>query len=441
MGRKYRDISTMTPATKMMGLVITSLTLFSMFFGAGNLIFPPMMGAAAGDAFPFAIAGFLIGGVALPVISLIAVAVAGADIRDLAGRGGVVFGVLFSVVVYLSVGAFYALPRTGAVSFATAITPITGWDSTAASVAYNAVFFGIALTLSFNPNRIVDNLGKVLTPALITLLVVLVWKAVTVLPVPERAASGDYAGAPLSSGLLAGYMTMDSLASLAFGIVVVSSLNYRGISGRKATLRGTSFAAVVAGLLLGAIYVGLGMIGRIIPNPEKYSDGAALLADAARIVLGSAGQIVLALIVVLACMTTAVGLLASSSQFFARLIPGVPYRSWLVGFTIISFTFASAGLQTILSIAGPVIGLIYPIAITVVFATLLGAAFTRIDTGRAFRCSAWVATFWSLAIVLGDHWFPQILPAINWVPLHAAGFGWVCPVIAAYALGFVLRRK
>ena len=276
-----------------MGLLIaTSLTLFSMFFGAGNLIFPPIMGANSGSNFNPAMIGFLIGGVALPVIAIVAIALSGTDLRDLSGRGGKFFGLAFSCMVYLSIGAFYALPRTGAVSFSTAVAPLIHSTAFVSSLVFNAIFFAIALFLSWNPHKIINHLGKVLTPVLLVLLVLLVFLSLAQLPPSDTSPVGQYATAPLTAGLLDGYMTMDSIAALAFGIIVVSSFDQGegGLSGAK-LVRRTSSAGVIAGMLLGLVYVGLGLIGHVIPNAQNYSDGAALLADASRITMGTSSRI------------------------------------------------------------------------------------------------------------------------------------------------------
>lgn len=282
-----------------------------MFFGAGNLIFPPIMGASAGTNFAPAMIGFLIGGVALPVISIITIALSGTDMRDLVSRAGKSFGIVFSIMVYLSIGAFYALPRTGAVSFSTAVAPLIGTKSLTASVIFSFVFFGIAFYLCWNPGTIIDNLGKILTPILLGLLVLLVFLCLASLPASHDAPTGEYAATPLAAGLLEGYMTMDSIAALSFGIIVVTSLGHTGGGIGAKVVRRTSTAAIIAGSLLAVVYVGLGLIGHVIPNAQSYSDGASLLADAAQMTMGWPGQIVFGLIVLTACMTTAVGLIAA----------------------------------------------------------------------------------------------------------------------------------
>ena len=405
-----------------------------MFFGAGNLIFPPIMGASAGTNFGPAMIGFLIGGVALPVISIITIALSGTDMRDLVSRAGKSFGIVFSVMVYLSIGAFYALPRTGAVSFSTAVAPLIGTKSLTASIIFSFIFFGIAFYLCWNPGTIIDNLGKILTPILLGLLVLLVFLCLASLPASHDAPTGEYASTPLAAGLLEGYMTMDSIAALAFGIIVVTSLGHTGAK----VVRRTSTAAIIAGFLLAVVYVGLGLIGHVIPNAQSYSDGATLLADAAQMTMGWPGQIVFGLIVLTACMTTAVGLIAATSEFFHRLLPAVSYRAWMIVFTIISFVLASAGLSSVLTIAVPIITFLYPIAITIVFLTIATHPL-RLATPAlwTFRLGTWMAAAWSAATTLAHVgvYADLINSALMWSPLQANQLGWILPTVIAAAIG------
>ena len=419
-------------------LIATSLTLFSMFFGAGNLIFPPIMGASAGSNVTPAMIGFLIGGVALPVISIITIALSGSDIRDLVNRAGKSFGLVFSVLVYLSIGAFYALPRTGAVSFSTAIAPVIGTKSVLASVLFNLIFFGIAFYLCWNPTNIIDSLGKVLTPILLGLLVLLVFLCLASLPASHDAPTGEYVHNPLAAGLLEGYMTMDSIAALAFGIIVVTSLGHTGGGIGAKVVRRTSTAALIAGALLGVVYVGLGLIGHVIPNAQSYTDGASLLADAARSTMGWPGHIVFGLIVLTACMTTAVGLIAATSEFFNRLLPSISYRAWMILFTLLSFVLASAGLSSVLAIAVPIITFLYPIAITIVFLTIATHPL-RLATPAlwAFRLGTWMAAAWSAATTLVHVGvYPEhINSVLMWSPLQANQLGWILPTVVAALIG------
>ena len=419
-------------------LIATSLTLFSMFFGAGNLIFPPIMGASAGTNVAPAMIGFLIGGVALPVISIITIALSGTDMRDLVNRAGKSYGLVFSVMVYLSIGAFYALPRTGAVSFSTAVAPIIGTKSLTASILFSLVFFGVAFYLCWNPGTIIDSLGKVLTPILLGLLVLLVFLCLASLPASHDAPTGEYSATPLAAGLLEGYMTMDSIAALAFGIIVVTSLGHTGGGIGAKVVRRTSTAAIIAGSLLAVVYVGLGLIGHVIPNAQSYGDGATLLADAAQMTMGWPGQIVFGLIVLTACMTTAVGLIAATSEFFHRLLPAISYRTWMIVFTIISFALASAGLDSVLAIAVPIITFLYPIAITVVFITIATHPL-RLTTPAlwTFRLGSWMAAAWSAATTLAHVGVATegISSVLMWSPLQANQLGWILPTLIAALIG------
>lgn len=419
-------------------VVATAFMLFSMYFGAGNLIFPPVLGVEAGENFAPAIIGFLGGGVLLPVLGIIAIAVSGTNVRHLAARAGVVFGIIFPVVAYLSIGAFYALPRTGAVSFSTAIQPLTGWDSLAASAAFNFVFFGVALLLASNPSRLIDNLGKILTPILLVLLVVLIVLSIANFSDTPNEPNEQYADAPLAGGFIEGYLTMDSIASLAFGIVVINALRSAGVKPGRKLLGGVISAGAIACLLLGLIYVGLGVIGLRIEGGEQFEDGAGLLAYTAGSVLGGPGQAVFGAIVMLACLTTAVGLIAASSEFFNYLLPGVSYRAWTIIFTLVSFVLAAAGLETVLNIAAPVVEFIYPPAITLILLTLVEPMLRgKFFFYYTFRVAIWPAVAWSAMMSLSGLGLSFLEPVISWAPMHDVQLGWVLPVAIAIVVGVI----
>lgn len=410
-------------------LFAIALMLFSMFFGAGNLIFPPMLGANAGDNFVPAVTGFLISGVALPVLAIIAIALSGQDIRALAARAGTVFTIVFSIAIYLSIGTFFGIPRTGAVSFSTAVSPVTGWESTLASVGFNLVFFVVATWLALNPSGLVDRLGKVLTPALLALLVVLIVLSLFQLHNPGAAPTEEYAASPFPAGLMEGYFTMDSLAALAFGILVISAIKEQKIAN---PLPGTTMAALGAGALLGTIYLGLAIMGSRIPEGQSYKDGATLLSHASLQVLGFPGQVVLGGVVLLACLTTAVGLLAATSEFFNYLVPKISYRTWLMTFAVVSFGIASGGLETVISIATPIIVFIYPVAMTVIIVTLIGAVVKPIlPLYWGFAIPAWSVFLWSVVdkTVTWQSGAPIELPLFN------ADFTWLAPALAGLAVG------
>lgn len=412
-------------------IIVASLMLFSMFFGAGNLIFPPEVGVSSGTNFWPATLGFLAAGVALPVLAVVAVAISGQSVRDIGNHGGKIFGVAFSVIAYLAIGAFYALPRTGAVSMETAITPLLGWEGTFANGAFNVVFFLIALALAWRPNDIIDTLGKFLTPALVILLAVLITLATVANPRMPGTPTEEYASAPFVTGLFEGYNTMDAIAGLAFSIVIVTSLRSKGFSKNSELLRGTILSVVIAGALLAAIYLGLAWIGQTMPNGASYESGAALLADASNLTMGNIGQAVFSAIVILACMTTAVGLISATSEFFALLVPKTTYHFWACLFTALSIAFAFQGLDTVLAIAVPFIVFLYPPAISLIALTLLQPVVKKWVTFYwGFRLALWVSVLWSAATSFGA--------PLDFAPGQDVGLGWVVPTLLAFAIGVII---
>ncbi|KAA9245039.1 branched-chain amino acid transport system II carrier protein [Corynebacterium sp. MSK035] len=428
-------------------IVVTALMLFSMFFGAGNLIFPPKLGVDSGTNFGPSITGFLLTGVALPVLAIIAIAISGNNLRDLAFRAGRIFSLGFPVIAYLSIGAFYALPRTGAVSYETGVQPIFGSDSLAVAAAFYFVFFGIALALAWNPNEIVSKLGKILTPALLILLVVLVGMSAFKFDAAPAAPIEKYSSTPFASGLVEGYLTMDSIAGLAFGIIVISALRVSGVPEGKRMVRGTMISGLFAGILLAIIYLGLGYVGQVLPNAASFDNGSGILAEASKLAMGQVGQIVFGLIVLLACMTTAVGLIAATSEFFNLLLPGISYKAWAIIFTVMSFVMATQGLSQVLAIAAPIITFIYPPAITLIALTLLDPVISySFKLHYTYRLGVWVATIWSGISVLSGLGVggSALADFLSLVPGQTIEFGWFLPTLAATVIGYaidVVTRK
>lgn len=417
--------------------IVTALMLFSMFFGAGNLIFPALLGAQAGTNFTPAIIGFIATGVIVPILAVIALAVTGRDLQDLANRGGRIFGMVFPSLVYLSIGALYALPRTGTVSYAIAIEPNFSVSGTTPIIIFSALFFGISLALALDPNGIVDSLGKYLTPALVALLILLVTLSMIALDAPAPAPTDDYATGAFAAGFVNGYLTMDSLAALAFGIIVIASLRSKGITSRPELIRSVSLAGIIAGVLLGAVYLGLALIGLRIDNSQNYQDGALLLSDAALQTMGRPGALIFGLIVLLACLTTSVGLIGATSAFFNKLIPALSYKGWAITFTLIAFVLASFGLQGLMSFAIPVITTLYPPALTLVILTLVEAVLRAPWMNLTHRFALVISVLWAILMTCNAQGWGNaaIEPLISWVPGHGYDLGWIIPTLVAALVG------
>lgn len=422
------------------------LMLFSMFFGAGNLIFPPMLGIESGENFTPAIIGFILTGVLLPTITIIAVAISGAGVRQLASRAGAVFGLVFSIAAYLSIGSFYAMPRAAAIGYELGIESTFGLSGQAWRLVTTAIFFAVAFAIVLFPGKVADTLGNFLTPLLLALIAILAVLGFMKLNGEPAAATGEYASSPLTAGILEGYFTMDSIAAMAFAIIVVSSFNAHGVKERKTVVKYSSISAVLAGFFLLIVYLALGVMGTKMPDKGQYSDGAAVLSQASKLSLGTAGDMVFSGVVLLACLTTAVGLIAASASFFHELVPAISYRWWSVVFTLIGFTVANLGLEKILSFSGPIIGLIYPPAIALIAVTFTQLAVRGRPIPLTYRAAVAVALVFSIIDLLSDllgETMDGITDALSVIPLYPEGLGWVLPTIIVGAIALVvdLSRK
>lgn len=419
--------------------VVTGLMLFALFFGAGNLIFPPVLGASAGDRLPAVMAGFLITGVLLPLVAVIAVSTSGEGILGLARRVGGRFGAVAPAAVYLSIGPLYAIPRVVTVAYELATRPVLELLGTAPGrwtlPAHAAGFLIVSVLIALRPSRLADRVGRWLTPALLVLIAVLCVATIAGDDVVERAASGPYAAAPFSTGLTQGYLTMDVLAATVFGIVVIQTLRSRGIGSTGRVVRATAAAGGIAAALLAAVYIGLAMIGT--RTGGAADDGTALLRSAASSALGPAGVVVFAAIVILACLTTSVGLLSAWAGYAYATLPRTTFSRHLVAGAGCALILSNLGLAVIIRIVAPLTLLLYPITITLVAATILDVA----APGRLRTAYTWPV---AVAGVLG---LVSALAEAGWNAPSAllarsgawnGSTGWIAPTLLALVLGAAL---
>ena len=419
--------------------VVTGLMLFALFFGAGNLIFPPVLGASAGDRLPAVMAGFLITGVLLPLVAVIAVSTSGEGILGLARRVGGRFGAVAPAAVYLSIGPLYAIPRVVTVAYELATRPVLELLGAAPDrwtlPAHAAGFLAVSVLIALRPSRLADRVGRWLTPALLVLIAVLCVATIAGDDVVERAASGPYAASPFSTGLTQGYLTMDVLAATVFGIVVIQTLRSRGIGSTGRVVRATAAAGGIAAALLAAVYIGLAMIGT--RTGGAADDGTALLRSAASSALGPAGVIVFAAIVILACLTTSVGLLSAWAGYAYATLPRTTFSRHLVAGAGCALILSNLGLAVIIRIVAPLTLLLYPITITLVAATILDV----VAPGRLRTAYTWPV---AVAGVLG---LVSALAEAGWNAPSAllarsgawnGSTGWIAPTLLALVLGAAL---
>ena len=320
-------------------MLLISFMLFSLFFGAGNLIFPPFLGQNAGNKTPLAMLGFLLTAVVLPVLGVIVVAqFDGLD--KLAANAGKKFALVFTLLIYLSIGPGLGIPRAASVPFEMAVAPYLpqGANTRLCMVIYSLVFFVIAFWLCLNPGKLVERIGHFLTPSLLTLLRVLFFTFLFKGNVDIARPQAAYAGAPFLKGFSEGYQTMDTIAALNFGLVIATTLRSFGINNENDLIKHTVYAGLFAGSILAMVYMMLSYMGMCSSNVYTIQDnGAWTLRNIVYQLYGPVGAYLLAAIFSLACLTTCVGLINSISQYFSVLFKKISYRKWV--FIIVLFSF------------------------------------------------------------------------------------------------------
>ena len=419
------------------------LLLFALFLGAGNIIFPPLLGQQAGEHITVAMIGFLITGVGLPLLAIVAVAKAGGDLQLLANRVNPVFGIIFTSIVYLAIGPFFAVPRTGSVSYEIGIAPFlseAAADHWAPLFITSVLFFALILYLAINPSKLVDRVGKILTPALLIVILLLAVKSF-VTPMGESSlAVGKYTTSPFTEGFIQGYLTMDVLSALVFGIVILQALRGMGMSDTKKQVKTTIFAGIVAAIGLAFVYISLGYIGNTSVDAIGVSDnGGIIIAKSADVLFGNLGSVILSITILLACISTAVGLLTANAQFFNKLFPKISYKTFLIVFTIFSLAITNVGLSTIINTSLPVLLIIYPLAMVLMVLSLVDNFFKG---GQIVYILALIPTF-MVSLYDGLKLMNlKIVPYENFLkalPLYEQSLGWLVPAIVGAIIGFIIH--
>ena len=426
-------------------VMITGLALFAMYFGAGNLILPVMIGIEGGTAAGAVTGGFVLTGVLLPVLAMVAAATSEQGIEGIAYRIGRYPGLVYCWIAFLSTGMLYAIPRVATVSFGMsvgAIGNLPGDPGSPALLIYTAVFLVVAALLAANPTNLISKVGSWLTPALLILMLVLIVGALTQLTPVLDAPAEKYTAAPFVSGLLTGYNTLDAIASLVFGGIVIDSLRSHGFTHGAPLFRTTVLAGLLAGALLALIYFGLGSVGTRIGDAE-VSDGAAGLAHAAWLLFGAPGQWLLGLIAILACLTTSVGLFGASVTFFNKHFPRVGRTRLLIIHVAVAFAVANLGLATLMNLVVPLMYFCYPVTIAIV-AVAIADIFIPGHLFWSYRFTAWASAVfglidailqgYSLFAVTPPDWFTALIKAI---PFADLSLGWVVPALLGFTIGMI----
>jgi len=420
-----------------------SLTLFAMFFGAGNFIFPPNLGKEAGQNFYMAIMFFCATAVLLPVLGVAGIARA-KGLQSLVRRIDPVFAIVFTALLYLTIGPLFAIPRAANMPFDIAIKPFIGQDSLQIWLfVYSAAYFALNYYICMNPSKLVDLLGKYLTPILLA-LILLLFGAGFLFPIGGFVApSGEYVDHAAAKGFVEGYQTMDALASLAFGIIVINAIKATGVSDEKHLVTSTIKAGMMSGVILMTIYFMLGYLGAT--SAELFKDtpninGAELLSRVSDHYFGRIGVVILGSAFFLACITTTLGLISSASEYFEELTKGkIKYKTWAIAWCVIGFGVANFGLTTIIKGSIPVLVAIYPISIMLIILSLINP---WIDSSKLiYRACVYVCVVEGVINgldILGIS-VPLVTSFVKMMPFYDSMLGWIVPSTLTFAVTYVLH--
>ena len=419
-------------------LLALGFMTFALFLGAGNIIFPPSAGMAAGENIGLAALGFLLTGVGLPLLTIVALARVGGGMALLTAPLGKHAGTLFAVAVYLAIGPLFATPRTAVVSFEMGIAPFAGNQATPLLI-YTLAYFAAVLFLALNPGQLVDRIGKYITPVLLAALLVL-GAAALLLPAGEIGpVAADYQAAPFVQGFLQGYLTMDTLGALVFGIVIATAIRDQGVTDGKLITRYSVIAGLIAAVGLSLVYLALFYLGATSQGiAGEAQNGVQILTAYVQHTFGTAGSLLLAVVITLACLTTAVGLLTACGEFFSKLLP-VSYRSVVIALGLFSLLVANQGLTQLISFSIPVLVGLYPLAIVLVALSLLDGFW--VSSARVFRPVMAVALVFGLVDGLAAAGWAQWVPGFfSQLPLADQSLGWLLPVLVTLVLAAACDR-
>ena len=435
--------------------ILVAGTLFGMFFGAGNLIFPVHLGQMAGQNALPAIIGFIITAVGIPILGVAAIGVTHSDgLQTLSGKVGKGYGIFFTCLLYLTIGPLFAIPRCATVSFTTGITPLLGADSPERLylLLFSAVFFAFVLFFSLRPGKITVWIGKIINPLFLFFFAVLMLAA---LLAPGAAVSAvepveAYRSDAFFPALIEGYGTMDAIAGLAFGIVVIDVIRRMGVDNDDAIAEDVLSSGLLTGALMALIYVVSIVVGAQSRGLFELSEnGGIALTQIAGHYLGGVGLFILAFTITFACLKTSIGLVTACAETFSKMTNGkISYRSWAILFTVFSFAVSNIGLSAIIEYSIPMLMLIYPPAIALILLAFLGKFFAHDRTVYiATMIGTWAAAIFDCMKALPApvqtalHLDAPIAFAAAHLPLFDKNLGWLLPAVIGFAAGMAIRAS
>ena len=424
----------MNQTLKLTDIVALGFMLFAFFLGAGNIIFPPLAGQLAGESLLPAMIGFLCTAVGLPLLTIVAIAVAGGSWEHLTQDLPKFVATTMAVLIFIIIGPAFAAPRTGLVAYEMAVKPFFIDATQSHLTIFSILFFAVAMFFSWSQGRLIDIIGKILTPVLFIGLIVL---AIAVFVDPQGeiiAAHGEYITHPLQKGFLEGYNTMDTFGSLMFGVLVVDALRQKGITDHKPTSKYLISAACIAALGLAFVYISLFYLGATSSGMAAGADnGGEVLSLYVQALFGSYGQVVLSIIVLLACLTTAIGLISACSDYFSTLTR-IPYKFWVIINGLACAVVANVGLSQLITLSVPVLFALYPVAIALVVLTFVRS---KLRNPR-FAYQLVIAVSLLFALIDAAKVAGLDVSKFNVLPLFDIGMGWLIPTGTAMLLAIFI---
>ncbi len=435
--------------------LLVAATLFGMFFGAGNLIFPVHLGQLAGRNLLPAMAGFIITAVGIPILGVAAIGNTHSDsLQALSAKVGRRYSYFFTCLLYLTIGPCFAIPRCATTSFTTGIEPLLGSQISGkmALLVFSAIFFALVLFFSLKPGNITLWIGKVINPLFLFFLAILILSALLHpgIAVSEAQPDAAYETGAMFHALSKGYGTMDAIAGLAFGIVVVNVIRQMGVTDDTAVAGEVLHSGILAGILMAVIYMLTILMGAQSLGLFAVSEnGGIALSQISSHYLGRAGLLILAVTITFACLKTSIGLVTSCSETFVQMFPDkLSYRTWAVIFTLFSFTISNMGLSTIIRYSVPVLMLIYPPAIALILLAMFGKHFHHDQKVYVWVTAfTWAASLFDFFKTLPEqvqilfHLDKAVAFAQNFLPFFDLNLGWIIPAVVGLVIGLGFTKK
>jgi len=417
---------------------VVGFALFSMLFGSGNLIFPPEIGITGGTHWYEGYIAYFLADAALGICSVFAMLKVDGDLNRLTGTIGRRCSGLVNAIGIICIGPLLAIPRNAAVTFEMGVAPLLGIDpeSRILRLVFSLIFFGIVILLTIRPSKVIDILGKYLTPILVVAIGVLIVRGVVS---PAAPAGEPVSQSLIKDGIYNGYQTLDLLAGIYFATLIIHSIRSGKAAGKGGERRIAAGAALISGVILCIVYGGMAYLGATTGSQwldafqSEEINQAGLVVNITGALLGNLGVVVLSVIVSLACLTTAIGLTSATADFFSERVPSGSYPVMVLLTCLVSIILCNFGLSAIISIAAPILMLFYPMVMFLTLTTLVRGIFRKkyfyyLGTGVCFL----ISLLTTIADTFG-------VGSLSWIhtmlPLDAYGFNWVIPTVIAAAIG------